>query len=130
MIRSTTARFWAVLIAGLVAYAGLGYWWSGQGNIEEWMYRIGLTTATLLPLVFTGIYSLRAKWWKNEIGTAIVLAALSIVPIAFPLAYVFWFDNGLLTASWLAWLEVSGPLLTTLALARMSWIWLRARRTP
>lgn len=128
MVRKITWRFWAGLAAGLAAYIALGWWWSGNGTVEEWLYRIGLTAATVLPVAFTIVYSTRARWWRNEVGTAVVLAALSIVPTAFPLAYAFWFDNGMITASWLGWLEVSGPVLSALALARMCWIWLRISR--
>jgi hypothetical protein len=127
-VRRITWRFWAALVIGLAVYGLLGWWWSGNGTIEEWIYRIGLTAAAILPLVFTGIYSFRAKWWTNEIGTALVLAVLALVPLSAPLAYVFWFNNGLLNASWLAWLAISGPCLSALALMGMSRVWLRVGR--
>lgn len=128
MTRKVTWRSWIALAAALAAYGVLGWWWSGNGTVEEWLYRIGLTAASVLPIAFAVVYGMRAKFWKNEIGTAVVLAALSIVPTAAPLAYVFWFNGGMLTSSWLAWLEVSGPALSAIALARMCWIWLRISR--
>lgn len=125
MARKVTWRSWVALAAGLGIYGALGWWWSSNGTVEEWLYRIGLTAATVLPLAFTAVYTAKARWWENAIGTALVLAALSIVPTAAPLAYVFWFNGGMLTSSWLAWLEVSGPALSALALGRMCWVWLR-----
>ena len=124
VMRRVAWRSWAVLAAGLAVYAGLGYWFSGRGDIEAWLYRIGLTAAAVLPVVFTAVYTATgARWWRNKIGSALVLAALALVPIAGPLAWVFWFDGGVLTSTWLAWLEVSGPVLSALALGRMCWVW-------
>ncbi len=129
MTRRVTWRSWAALAAGLAVYAALGWWWSGDGTAEAWLYRIGLTAAAVLPLAFTAVYTATgARWWKDDIGTSIVLAALSVVPTAAPLAYVFWAEGGVLTSTWLAWLEVSGPALTALALARMWRVWLRSSR--
>lgn len=118
-------RLWGTIGVLAALYAIAGYWLSSNGNVEMWLYRIGLTVATVLPLCFTLVYSFLARWWKDEIGTSVVLAILSVVPTAGPLAWVFWFNGGVLTSTWLAWLEVSGPVLTSLALARMCWVWLR-----
>ena len=129
MIRKVTWRFWAVLAAALVAYAALGYWWSGNGTAEAWLYRIGLTAATVMPVAFVAVYSAAARWWRNEVGSALCLSALAVVPTVAPLAYAFWFDGGVLTSSWLAWLAVSGPALSALALGRMSFVWARLWRS-
>lgn len=128
MVGRTTWRYWIIVVAGLAVYGLLGWWWSSNGTTEEWLYRIGLTLASVMPVLFAIIYGVRAKWWRNEIGSSIVLTALSVIPLAAPLAYVFWFDGGHLTTSWLAWLAVSGPCLTALGLARMSYVWLKIGR--
>jgi hypothetical protein len=133
--RRPTWRLWTGIGAGLAVYAGLGYWWATVGGFEGWLYRIGLTAATVLPLAFVAVYTriafrpeTQVKWWQDEIGSSLVLAALSVVPVAAPLAYTFWFQGGNLTASWLAYLAVSGPCLTALAWARLCWIWVRVSR--
>lgn len=130
--RRPTWRLWAGIAAGAVLYAAAGYWLSGNGNVEEWLYRIGLTTATLAPLAFVAVYTwigLRGKvaaaWWRDELGTALVIAALTLVPIAGPLAWTFWFQGGALHQSWLAWLEVSGPCVSALAWLRLCVMWVR-----
>jgi hypothetical protein len=128
MARKVTWRSWSALVAGLAAYAALGWFWSGDGAIEEWLYRIGLTAAAVLPLLFLAVYTAKARWFANPIGTALTLSVLAVVPTTAPLAYVFWFQGGRLTASWLAWLAVSGPALSALALAGMIWVWLRVGR--
>lgn len=127
-----TWKSWAWLAALAGIYAGCGFWLSGNGTVEEWLYRIGLTSAAIAPLLFAGIYTAfgltgAAKWWRNPIGTALVQAALTLVPIAAPLAYTFWADNGMLTSSWLAWIEVSGPVVSALAWLRLCVLWLRLR---
>lgn len=134
--KNPTWRLWAGIVVAVGAYIGLGYWLSGNGTVEEWMYRIGLTAAAILPLVFVAIYSwiglrgpVAAAWWRSEIGTSLVIAALTLVPIAGPLAWVFWVDNGVLTSSWLAWIEVSGPCVSALAWLRLCWVWLRVSRS-
>lgn len=129
MAGHVTWRAWAWLGAAVGVYIGCGYWLSGNGTVEEWLYRTGLTAATVAPLLFAGIYTVlglrgAAKWWRNPIGTALVQAALTLVPIAGPLAWVFWADNGMLTSSWLAWVEVSGPVVSALAWLRLCALWL------
>lgn len=132
-MRRVTWRTWASLAVLGAAYGTCGFWLSGNGTVEEWLYRAGLTAATFAPLLFTGTYTVLglrgpAKWWRNPIGTALVQAALTLVPIAGPLAYVFWFMNGMLTSSWLAWVEVSGPVVSALAWLRLCVLWLILHR--
>lgn len=132
MLRSVTWRSWAWLagLAGL--YGAAGFWLSGDGTVEEWLYRAGLLAATVAPLLFVAVYTVlgwrgAAKWWTNPIGTALVQAALTLVPIAGPLAYVFWCQGGMLRSSWLAWVEVSGPVVSALAWLRLCVLWVRLR---
>jgi hypothetical protein len=137
MSRKPGGRFWAGIIAALGAYAAAGYWLSSNGNTEEWLYRLGLTGATLIPVAFVVIYTqiafrpeTQVPWWRDEIGSSLVIAALSLVPLAGPLAWAFWFNGGMLTVSWVAWLAVSGPCISALAWLRLCWVWLRVSRTP
>jgi hypothetical protein len=122
----------ALIVLGAAIWAGAGFWLSGSGFAEAWLYRIGLTGAAVIPLLFAGIYTwigmygrVAAAWWRDEIGTALVIASLTLIPIAGPLAYVFWARGGILTATWLAWLEVSGPCVSALAWLRLCLMWVR-----
>lgn len=131
-MRRVTWRTWAWLAVFAGIYAGCGFWLNGNGTVEEWLYRIGLLSASVAPLLFTAIYTAfgmtgAAKWWRNPIGTALVQAALTLVPIAGPLCWVFWMDDGNLTSSWLAWIEVSGPVVSALAWLRLCVLWVRLR---
>lgn len=131
--RRVTWRTWAVTAAVVAAYVGCGFAFSSNGVVEEWLYRVGLIGASALPVAFIAIYTWLgltteqpgAKWWRNPFGSALVLAAASLIPIAWPLCWVFWVNNGMLTSTWLAWFEVSGPVLAALAWARVCVIWLR-----
>jgi hypothetical protein len=131
-VRQPGWRLLAVVAVTAVLWAAAGYWLSSDDSVEAWLYRIGLTGAALAPLLFVGIYTwiglsgrAPAAWWRDEVGTALVIAALTLVPLAAPLAYVFWFMGGALTQSWLAWLAVSGPCVSALAWLRLCWLWLR-----
>lgn len=133
--RSPGWRAAAVIAAGAALWAGAGFWLSGSSAAEAWLYRIGLTVAALAPLLFTAIYTwigfygrVAAAWWRDEIGTALVIAALTLVPIAGPLAWVLWKDNGILASAWLTWIEASGPAVSALAWLRLCWMWLRISR--
>lgn len=135
MTRRPGWRLWGTALILAVVWAASGYWLSSDGNAEMWIYRIGLTAATIAPLLFVGVYTwlglskrVPAAWWRDEIGTSLVIAAASLIPIAAPLAYVFWFENGMLTSSWLAWLEVSGPCVSAIAWIRLCEIWVRMAR--
>jgi hypothetical protein len=132
-VRNST---WGLILGLIGLYIALGVWLADEGTVEGWIYRVGLTTAAAVPLIFVGVYTwfglhsarVAAKWWKTSLGSALVIAALSLVPIAWPLAWVFWFDHGELYQSWLAWVEVSGPCVSTLAWLRVCQLWLRVRK--
>lgn len=129
-------RLLAVVMAGAAVWAAGGLWLSGNGTTETWLYRCGLTVATVAPVLLVAIYTwiglygrVAAAWWRDEIGTALVIAALSLVPITGPLAVALWFYNGKLAPGWLSWLEVSGPVVSALAWLRLCWMWLRLSRS-
>lgn len=133
-MKRVTWRTWAWLAALAGVYVGCGFWLSGNGMVEAWIYRIGLTAATIAPLLFTGIYTVlglrgAAKWWRNSLGTALVQAALTLIPVTAPLAWVFWFQGGMLHSTWLAWAAVSGPAVSALAWIRFCVLWLVLHHT-
>lgn len=134
MLKRAARRRGALLVALLLAaYAGLGFWLSGDGSVESWIFRYGLLGASLIPVLFAAVYTVlglrgATRWWTNTLGTALVMASLTLVPITWPLAWVFWFDGGNLRQSWLAWVEVSGPVLSALAWLALCVVFLRIHR--
>lgn len=120
---------WVYIVLTAVFYAGCGFFLADNGTAETWLYRVGLLACTLVPIFFVSAYTYLGfkgvvKWWVSKVRTAFVQAVLSISIITGPLAYVFWFNHGMLTASWLAWLEVSGPIVCALAWGRFCGYWL------
>ena len=129
MLRRVTWRSWTVLAAILCAYVGLGFWLSGNGTAEEQLYRWGLTALTIAPVVLMSVYVATGnRFWTNDLGSALAVLAFGITWTAWPLAYTFWFLHGVLTASWLAWIEVSGPAVVALAILRLCYVFLRYHR--
>ena len=128
MLRSVTWRSWALPGALLAVFIVLGLTWHASGSTADWIYKIGTLGATFTPLLLTGIYTATAKWWLNDLGTALVQSLLSIVVIAAPLAWAIWLDHGLITGGLLAWLEVAGPLLAAMTILRLCWVFLRYHR--
>jgi hypothetical protein len=129
MLRQVTWRSWAALAIALGTYVGLGFWLSSSGTAEELLYKWGLLALTVTPLLLTAIYTFTGnRWWANDIGSALVVLALGITWTAWPLAYTFWFLHGMLTVSWLAWIEVSGPALVSLAILRLCYVFARIHR--
>ena len=129
MLRRTTWRFWAALAAGLGAYGVLGFWLSSNGTAEELLYKWGLLALTVAPVILVAVYVATGnRFWTNDVGSALAVLAFGITWTAWPLAYVFWFLGGMLTVSWLAWIEVSGPALVALAILRLCYVFLRYHR--
>ena len=129
MLRTVTWRSWTALAVILGAYVGLGFWLSGNGTAEELLYKWGLLALTVAPLLLLAIYTASGnKFWRNDVGSALAVLAFGITWTAWPLAYVFWFLHGMLTVSWLAWIEVSGPALVALAILRLCFVFLRIHR--
>ena len=129
MLKQVTWRSWAALAVLVGADVGLGYWLSSNGTVEELLYKWGLLALTVAPLLLVAIYAASGnQFWRNDVGSALVVLAVGITWTAWPLAYTFWFLHGMLTVSWLAWIEVSGPALVALAILRLCYVFLRIHR--
>lgn len=132
MLREVTWRSWATLGVVLVAYVVFGLMYSKNGElVEQWMAKIGECGGSLSPFILIGVYTGTGKqWWKNDLGAAVVQLAIGISIVCTPLAYTFIVDNGDLTPSFWAWTQVSGPIVVTLAILRLSFIFFRIHRDP
>lgn len=120
---------WGIVAFVLVSDIALGGFIRNNGTADQWIFKVGLLGASVAPVIFVIIYTVfgftgRGKWWKNIMGTSLVWAALSVLPVTVPLAVAFWFYHGSLQPDWLGWSEVSGAPLTFLAWARLCAVWL------
>jgi hypothetical protein len=124
-----TWRSWALLGALFAVYIALGLTWNPSGSSETWIFKIGTLGATFTPLLLIAIYTASGnKWYSNDVGSALVVLALSIPVIAGPLAWASWLDHGSITGGMVAWMEIAGPVLVTLAILRLCSVFLRIHR--
>jgi hypothetical protein len=129
VLRRVTWRSWAALAGLLGAYVGTGFWLGSNGTVEEVVYKWGLLAASIAPFALIAVYSASGnRWWKNDVGSAIVQIKLCVALLVIPLTWVFWADGGMLRPGWLAWAEVSAPALVALALLRLCWVFWRIHR--
>jgi hypothetical protein len=129
MLRRVTWRSWAVIAAALGTYTALGLLLGGNGAVEGALYKWGLLGASLAPLLLILVYTITGnRWYGNDVGSAIVQVKLCIILFAAPLAWVFFFQGGMLRPGFVAWAEVSAPALVTLALLRLCWVFWRVHR--
>ena len=128
MLKRVTWRYWAVPGALFAAYIALGLTWAPPGGTETWIYKTGMLGAALSPLTLIGIYWASGnRFWANDVGAVLVQLALSVSIITGPFAWALWLDNGRIAAPVVAWLEIAGPVLVTLAILRLCYIFLRIR---
>ena len=131
MLKKVSWRSWAGPGLLFAIYFILGFFWFPKGSSVEWIFKVGTLGATFAPLALIGIYTATGnKWWANNIGTALVQLALSIPVITGPLAWSAWLDNGSITGGEVAWLEIAGPVLVTLAILRLCWVFYRYHKPP
>ena len=100
MLKHATWRSWAVPGILFAVYIALGLTWTPSPGTETWTYKVGALGATFGPLLLITLYTAAAKWWLNDVGTALVQLALSITVIAGPLAWAAWLDHGSITGAW------------------------------
>ncbi len=130
MLTRVTWRAWAVPSALFAVYIVLGLTWTPHGSVLEWIFKTGALGATFAPILLVAIYTASGnKWYTNDVGLALVQLALSIAIIAGPLAWASWLDNGSITGGMVAWLEIAGPVLVTLAILRLCFVFLRVHRS-
>ena len=129
MLRAVTWRAWAVPCVLFAAYIILGLTWTPHGSALEWIYKTGSLGATFAPLLLIAIYGASGnRFWENDVGLTLVQLAFGISIIAGPLAWASWLDGGSITGGMVAWLEIAGPVLITLAILRLCFVFLRVHR--
>lgn len=129
MLRRVTWRSWALPGVLLAVFIVLGLTWHASGTAENWIYKVGTLGAVFAPLAFIGVYGATGnRFWANDLGTALVQSVLCVIVLDAPLCWAIWIDHGMITGGLLAWLEIAGPVLVTLAILRLCWVFLRIHR--
>lgn len=132
-MKPITRRFWYAVAILAAAYIVLGMFYNKNAGVESSLYKWALLAVSAGTLTYAAIYtviSMRSpgKWWQNNVGTSLVILSLALFQQSVPLAWVFWFDHGMLTNTWLAWAEVCSPAISAFAVAWLCRIYLRNSR--
>lgn len=124
--------FWAAMGVLLAAWLVLGFTLPMRDvNLND-VFNVAALCVCGAALLFIIVYSIAgftgpAKWWRNNIGTYLILAAVSIILIVGPVAYAVLFRHGVIDTWWLAWTYVGGHFLAAIMWALLGWLWLRGR---
>lgn len=123
--------FWAILAAGAVAWVILGFTLPQTINLND-VFNVAALCCFFAALLFIVVYTVAglagpAKWWRNNIGTYLVLAAGSVLAIVGPVAFAVLFHHGMIDTWWWAWSWVGGHFLGATMWALLGWLWVRNR---
>ena len=116
--------FWAALGAGGVAWLILGFTLPQTTNFSD-VFNGGALAACGFSLAFIVIYTGRglfggAKWWKTNVGTYMILAAMSVLAVIGPVAAAVLFHNGQVDTWWWAWTWIGGHYLAAVVWALLA----------
>lgn len=97
------------------------------------VFDVASVAAFAVALAFVVVYTLagfvgpkpRVRWWKNELGTYLVLAKVSIMFIAGPTAFAVLFNNGLINTWWWAWTWTGGFFMAAVMVGGIVYMWIR-----
>ena len=121
--------FWAVLIAGGAAWVALGFTLPRSVNLDD-VFNIASLCAFCAALGCIVVYTIAgltgpAKWWATNVGTYLILAAVSVLAIVAPTAYAFLFNHGEIKTWWWGWAWAGGHFLAATMWAGLALLWLR-----
>ena len=96
------------------------------------MFNVAALWAFFAVLAFIAVYTVQgllgpAKWWRNNIGTYLVLAAGSVLAIIAPTAFAVLFHHGQIDTHWWAWLWIGGHFLAAVMWTALAGLWIRNR---
>ncbi|HEY7432003.1 MAG TPA: hypothetical protein VH641_14875 [Streptosporangiaceae bacterium] len=121
--------FWAALAAAAAGWVVAGICWGGRadGNL---LYNIAAITACAAALLFIGVYTVLgvtgpAKWWRNDLGSLLVLAVASQLPMTGTITWAVLFHGGLVNTLPLAWALIGGTWASALVILALTAVWLR-----
>ncbi len=97
------------------------------------IFDVASLAAFFAALGFVAVYTLagfigpkpRSRWWKNELGTYLVLAKVSIMLIAGPVAFAVLFNDGLINTWWWAWVWTGGFFMAAVMVGGIVYMWAR-----
>lgn len=111
-MKEVRGTIWAVLGAVVAAWVILGVFYvdDAPANLLFDIATVGtFCSATLVLLVYTALgLTGPVKWWRNDVGTIVMLAAVALMPVSGPLAWAVIWKHGMLNTPVAVWTELGG----------------------
>jgi hypothetical protein len=134
--RRVPRAFWFAFAAGAIVWLVLGIALNPDSVPINDLFDIATLAVFCAALLFIAIYTSagffgpkpRSKWWKNEVGTALVLAVGSLLFVVGPVAFAVLFNGGIINTWWWAWVWLGGHLLAACMLLMLVWLWIQNYR--
>ena len=130
MMRAVRWPFWAGLAAFAVAWAVAGFALpvSTDGNL---LFAVASVAAFFASFGFVLTYTVAglrgpAKWWRNDVGTFLVLAVAAQLAVVGVPAFAVMFHHGMINTRWWAWAWIGGVFMSAVMVAGLSWLYLRS----
>jgi hypothetical protein len=130
MLHPVRWPFWVVMAGGGVTWLLLGFNLPQQpANLND-ILDVAMLCALGATLLFILIYTIAgltgpAKWWRNDVGTYLVLAITANLGLVVPVAFAVLFNHGHIDTWWWGWVWAGGFFLSATTLLFLSWLWLR-----
>lgn len=96
----------------------LPWWVVLTGNI----FNVEIQAIFWTSLIFIGVYSYLAPWWKTSMGRSLVIMDAALAIGIFPAILSRYFDLHLVSTEWVAWLDVTCFLVIPLVVLSRIWL--------
>jgi len=122
--------FWATLGGLVAAWVILGFTLPEASFPGNDVFDAAALATFGAALAFIVIYTDAGlmgpgKWWRTNVGTYLVLAAVSVLLIVGPTAFAVLFHHGVIDTWWWAWAYIGGHFLAAATWGLLMWLRLR-----
>jgi hypothetical protein len=126
-------RLWAIFAALGVIYVGAGFIYGATAPLNV-LFDIASVAAFSASLLFVAVYTVRGlrgtgKWWRNTVGTFLVMATGSQMAVAGIPAFAVIFNDGLINTQWWGWCWIGAYFLSGAMVLAMAVLWLRSKES-
>lgn len=131
--RRVRRGFWIALGLGVVLWFVLGFVLDPESVPINDLFDVFSVAAFCCCFAFVVIYTIagligpkpRSRWWKNEVGTYLVLSFAAIMFIVGPVAFAVMFNHGQINTWWWAWAWLGGHVMATFMIGSLAYLWIR-----
>ncbi len=131
--RRVRHRFWILLTGAFILWLVLGFTLDPNDIPLNDVFDVATLTVFFASLLFVILYTVvgfigeepRSRWWRNKVGTALVLTVGSIMFVVGPFAAAVLFNDGQINTWWWAWIWLGGHALAAFTLLMLNWLWIQ-----